>query len=80
MHILTVKVLYIYIYRSISISIHIYIDIDIYLSHYLDKLTNHVNQLNERRCTSISKDIFSVAPGTEMRSPGTLVFCALKIA
>ena len=26
------------------------------------------------------KDIFSVAPGTEMRSPGTLVFCALKIA
>lgn len=26
------------------------------------------------------KDIFSVAPATEMRSPGTLVFCALKIA
>lgn len=26
------------------------------------------------------KDIFSVAPGTVIRSPGTLVFCALKIA
>lgn len=26
------------------------------------------------------KDIFSVAPGTETRSPGTLVFWALKIA
>lgn len=26
------------------------------------------------------KDIFSVAPGTKMRSPGTLVFCAVKIA
>ena len=26
------------------------------------------------------KDIFSVAPGTDITSPGTLVFCALKIA
>lgn len=26
------------------------------------------------------KDIFSVAPGTDIRSPGTLVFCALNIA
>lgn len=38
--------------------------------------------LDSVKCEKIiqKKDIFSVAPGTEMRSPGTLVFCALKIA
>ena len=29
---------------------------------------------------NVAKDIFSVAPGTAMRSPGTLVFWELRIA